>query len=137
MEIMNRNRYLYFVFIVLTILAGLASRHFAHMLPKWTTLYLGDALWALMVFFIVGFLLKRRNSSTIALFAIAFSFCIEISQLYHAPFIDSVRATRLGGLILGFGFLWTDLLCYVVGISVGFCLEWIFERKIENNRAAN
>jgi len=134
---MNRNRYLYFVFIVLTILAGLASRHFVHMLPQWTTLYLGDALWALMVYFLFGFLLKRRKPATIALFAIAFSFCIEISQLYHAPFIDAVRATRLGGLILGFGFLWTDLLCYMVGISVGFCLEWIFGRKIENNRAAN
>ena len=44
---------------------------------------------------------------------------IEISQLYQAPWIDATRATRLGGLVLGHGFLWSDMVCYSVGIGVG------------------
>ena len=43
------------------------------------------------------------------------SIAVELSQLYHAPWIDSIRQTTLGGLILGFGFLWSDLACYAVG----------------------
>jgi hypothetical protein len=34
-----------------------------------------------------------------------FSVAIDLIQLYHAPWIDSIRQTTLGGLILGFGFI--------------------------------
>jgi hypothetical protein len=120
---MKRNRYLYLLFIALTIAAGLASRYFANQLPCWVNLYLGDTLWALMVFFLFGFIFKRRSTLEITLLALVFSCCIEISQLYHTPWIDAIRATRLGGLILGFGFFWSDLLCYSVGVGIGLCIE--------------
>jgi hypothetical protein len=49
----------------------------------------------------------------------ALAFLVEISQLYHAPWIDAIRQTTLGGLVLGFGFLRTDLVCYSVGVMIG------------------
>lgn len=125
----NRNRLVYAILIVLIIIAGLMSRHFAGHLPAWNKLYAGDALWALMVFLIVGFLFKRKPSSWVAMVALIFAFCIEFSQIYHAPWIDSIRATRLGGLVLGFGFMWSDLLCYTIGIAFGFLVEKIYLRK--------
>jgi len=54
--------------------------------------------------------------------AVAIAFLVEFSQLYHAPWIDSIRHTWLGGLVLGFGFLWTDLVCYTAGIAIGLTL---------------
>ena len=48
-----------------------------------------------------------------------------MSQLYHAPWIDSIRHTTLGGLILGYGFLWSDLACYAVGVGLGVVIEII------------
>lgn len=125
----NRNRYLYILLIGITIAAGLASRRYAHILPQWAELYMGDALWALMVYFIFGFLFNKKSVMVIALLAIGFSFGIEISQLYHATWIDAIRATRIGGLVLGFGFLWSDLLCYTVGVSVGVGIEWVIGMK--------
>lgn len=121
--IMNRNRLLYLLLIVLTVLAGLASRRFSSILPHWTTLYLGDALWALMVFFGFAFLFRRKSSLWVATAALIFSFVIEISQLYHAPWIDAIRQTRIGGLVLGFGFLWSDLLCYTAGVLFGVLMD--------------
>jgi hypothetical protein len=44
---------------------------------------------------------------------------IEMSQPYHAPWIDSIRRTTLGGLALGYGLVWGDLACYAVGIGFG------------------
>ena len=128
---MKRNRFVYALLVVIVILLGLASRRFASYLPEWNKLYLGDALWALMVFFIVAFLFARKSSLWVALTALAFSFSIEFSQLYHAPWIDAIRNTRLGGLVLGYGFLWSDLLCYTVGIGVGVMLE----RYIVNSKS--
>ncbi len=122
-----RNRLFYFTLIVGTVGLGLASRHFSY-LPSFVHLYIGDALWALMVFFIFGFLFPRQATIRLAFYALCFSFAIEFSQLYHAPWIDSIRANRLGGLVLGFGFLWSDLVAYIVGISLGAAGETFINR---------
>jgi hypothetical protein len=128
--IMNRNRLLYLLLIVLTVLTGLASRHFNSILPNWITIYLGDALWALMVFFGFAFLFKGKSTLWIAVATLIFSFAIEISQLYHAPWIDAIRQTRIGGLILGFGFLWSDLLCYTAGVVFGILVDlYLYKTK--------
>jgi hypothetical protein len=120
---MNRNRFYYFLFILATIALGLSSRHYANYLPAWNKEYLGDALWALMVFFMAGFIFPQKSTMWIAVLALIFSFSIEFSQMYHAPWIDSIRNTRLGGLVLGYGFLWSDLICYCSGIGTGLLLE--------------
>ena len=48
---------------------------------------------------------------------------VEVGQLYHAPWIDSIRRTTLGGLVLGFDFVWSDLACYAVGVGLGVLIE--------------
>ncbi|MCG8538340.1 MAG: DUF2809 domain-containing protein [Clostridia bacterium] len=30
---------------------------------------------------------------------------------------------KIGGLILGFGFLWSDIVCYAIGILIGLLAE--------------
>jgi hypothetical protein len=35
----------------------------------------------------------------------------------------------LGGLILGFGFLWTDLIAYSIGVALCFIIERFFFYK--------
>lgn len=122
----ERSRGVYSLLTVAVLLLGLASRRYSVWLPPFVHAYVGDVLWALMVFLGFAVLFKRQSTRTLAWLALLFSFGIEISQLYHAPWLDNLRATRLGGLVLGFGFLWTDLLCYSVGIAVGVLLDrWL------------
>jgi hypothetical protein len=128
-QALNRNRCIHLLLLVITIAAGLASRHFSAYLPHWVQLYLGDALWAFMVFLLFGFIFPAKTSLWVALLTLAFSYCIEISQLYHAPWIDALRANRLGGLVLGFGFLWSDLVCYTVGVGFGYVMEKVFLKR--------
>ncbi|MDB5120307.1 MAG: hypothetical protein JWN56_1525 [Sphingobacteriales bacterium] len=105
---------------------GYTSRKFAFHIPDFVNVYLGDALWALMVFLMMGLLFKKSSICKTALLATIFCYCIEISQLYHAPWIDAIRDTKLGGLVFGFGFLWTDILAYSMGIAWGVLHEWLF-----------
>lgn len=94
-------------------------------LPEIINEYLGDALWALMIYAGVATIFNRWKIKWVIIIALTFCYLIEISQLYHAPWIDTVRSTRLGGLVLGFGFLWSDLLAYSFGVGFGALLEWI------------
>lgn len=120
---MHRSRPAYLLLILTIILLGLASRKFSTYLPDFLAAYAGDALWALLIFWLVGFLFVSKSSSWVAGVAISFCFLIEVSQLYRVPWLDAVRATTIGSLVLGRGFLWSDLLCYAAGILVGYLLE--------------
>ncbi|MGR5910200.1 ribosomal maturation YjgA family protein [Bacillus pacificus] len=117
---MKRNRLLYATFTILVIILGLSSRKFAFALPALLNNYLGDALWALMIFIGFGFLFPKIEMKKLALISLMFCYGIEVSQLYHAEWIDSIRATTLGGLVLGYGFLWSDLVAYTIGVGIGF-----------------
>jgi hypothetical protein len=128
---MKRSRIVYALLIIVVIALGLASRAKAlqPFLPTFISEYAGDTLYAVMIFFGLAFL--RPQISTLRLAGVALSVCvlIELSQLYHAPWLDAIRHTRIGGLILGFGFLWSDLLCYVVGVACSVNLELLLRRK--------
>jgi len=121
--LIKRNGFTYLVLVIIVMILGLSTRYFLVYLPNWINIYLGDSLWALMIFFLFGFIFKTRDTRWIAALAFLFSFSIEISQLYHSHWIDSVRHTRLGGLVLGCGFLWSDLLSYSIGIGIGISFE--------------
>ena len=124
----HRNRILYAFLIVFTIGAGLASR--SNYIPELIYPYLGDTLYALMVFWIVGLLFPQMPSKKVAAISILCCFLIELSQLYDAAWILEIRNTRLGGLILGFGFLWSDLVSYFIGGVIGLT----FEHMLQNSR---
>ena len=57
-------------------------------------------------------------------YALSFSYCIEISQLYQADWINAIRGTTLGALVLGHGFLWSDILCYTVGVGLAILIDF-------------
>jgi len=47
----------------------------------------------------------------------------EFSQRYHAPWLDALRATTAGRLVLGSGFDARDLAAYAAGVSVAVLLH--------------
>lgn len=101
-------------------MAGLVSRSSrGRFLPEFVRDYAGDTLWALMVFLILGFLFPRARTVVLAGAALAISFSVEFSQIYQAEWINQIRATRIGGLVLGRGWVPTDLICYTVGVAIG------------------
>lgn len=121
---MRRNKGLYLFLTMLVMILGLLSRKI-NSLPYILDKYSGDCLWALMIFLLFIFIFNKRSTIFVGVLALIFSYGIELSQLYHAPWIDSIRDTTLGGLVLGFGFLWSDILCYTIGIGIGMVVDII------------
>ena len=126
---MKRNRIIYGFLIIMVMTLGLTSRRFGNLLPKFVYDYIGDILWALMIFLGFGVILPKYQTKKVAIMALIFCYFIEISQLYQGEWINIIRHTTLGGLILGYGFLWTDLISYTVGIGSGVIMEKLYILK--------
>ncbi|MGG2467306.1 DUF2809 domain-containing protein [Paraclostridium bifermentans] len=114
----------YLVVTMFTMIMGLLSRKYMNIFPKAIDPFVGDMLWAMMVYFGLRFLIPKLKLTKTLILAIVFSFSIEISQLYQADWINNIRATTLGGLVLGHGFLFEDLISYSLGIVMGCLLDY-------------
>ena len=118
---MQRNRIVYFSLIIVTIFLGLMSRK--PFIPQLIYPYLGDILYTLMFYWIFGFIWPKKSSSFVLVMSVGICYLIELSQLIQQPWILEIRNTRLGGLVLGFGFLWSDIVSYLIGGLIGFGIE--------------
>src|SRR4051812_8877331 len=100
-----RSRVALAILCAFVVAVGLASRSrpFESVLAG---KYLGDALWAWMVFLLIALLKPLIASHHAALLAWLISCSVEASQLYQAPWINSIRVNSLGHLVLGSAFSW-------------------------------
>jgi hypothetical protein len=104
-------------------LLGIGSRAYAFVLPHFVAKHFGDALWAAMIYFGLRALLVRMSVPQAFLISLGFCCAIECSQLYQAAWVISIRSTLLGGLILGRGFLYADLVRYSAGAVGAYLLD--------------
>ena len=103
---------------ILLIPIGLYSRH-----VSWIPEEMGDALWAMFVFCLWRIILVKKSLRQVAFISLAHSFLVEFSQLIRWSWLVSFRSTFIGHMMLGQGFLWTDLLAYLIGILF---IYWVF-----------
>jgi hypothetical protein len=118
---MKNTRFTYFILFVITIILGLLSRRIAGI-----PLFIGDVLWATMVYWMLRFIFISRSTKFAILASLLFCYGIEFSQLYQAPWINNIRDTFIGELILGKVFLWGDMLSYTGGVAIGVLLEMLW-----------
>lgn len=101
------------------IVVGLWLRSISNIMPLWINLYLGDFLWAIALYLSISIVLPNQNIITKILLALAISYSIELSQLWHTPWLEQLRSYTLVRLMIGVGFLWSDIVAYSLGI---FCV---------------
>ncbi|MBR0117669.1 MAG: DUF2809 domain-containing protein [Prevotella sp.] len=115
---MKRKILVSLVGIIVLIPIGLYSRQ-----VSWLPDEVGDALWAMMVFCFWRIILVKKGLPFVALISLIHSYLVEFSQLIRWPWLMSFRSTFIGHMMLGQGFLWIDLLAYLIGISL---ICWVF-----------
>ena len=83
---------MYIIAALIVVTLGLVSRKMVNHLPEIVNMYLGDALWALMIYLYVAIIFKTLSIKRVAIFSLLFCYLIELSQLYHALWIDLVKS---------------------------------------------
>lgn len=117
---MNKSRIYYFVVFLSIIFLGILSRK-TSFIPLW----IGDFLYAVMIYFLVRIFFPFQKSYIIILLSLITCYYIEFLQLYQGEWIIELRKTLFGRYVLGQGFLWSDILAYTFGILAVFIIEKI------------
>lgn len=126
---MISKRTIYFLLLPIILGAGLFSR--TEMIDSTSIYgtYGGDTLWTVMVYFVLRLLFPNFSPAQTCIASIAYSFLTELSQMLKYDFLLQLRSTRLGALILGHGFLWSDLACYLLGAMIAFGVDLILMKS--------
>lgn len=129
---MKRNSKIYIPIILFVIAIGVPSRIIPQLFPNWYNTYAGDFLWAIVVFLLFANIFRLKTKT--AFFAsLIFAYTIEVSQLFHPGWLESIRSIKVFALVLGHGFLWSDIIAYTLGIS----LVAIVDRAITSSTPGN
>lgn len=121
----RKLRICYLAGIAVLIALGLLSRR-----VKFVPAACGDALWAMMVYCCFRIVLIRKPMIISAVAALITSFAIEFSQMLTPDWLVKIRSTFLGHMLLGQGFLWSDLLAYTIGIAVIYGLTALIRQGV-------
>ena len=121
----RKLRICYLSGIAVLIALGLLSRR-----VKFVPAACGDALWAMMVYCCFRIVLIRKPLVISAAAALIASFAVEFSQMLTPDWLVKIRSTFLGHMLLGQGFLWSDLLAYTIGIAVIYGLTALIRKGV-------
>jgi hypothetical protein len=124
------KRIIYFLLFAFFIWLALATRHHREWFHPLIAKYGGDVIWAGAFLFLLRMIFINTALWKLAVWCYVLGVLDEISQLIHTPFTEAVRSTTIGKLMFGLGFLWSDILCYAVGILVAFLLPIFLEKYI-------
>lgn len=115
--------------LIAVVTLGLASRSAALRSVPVLGHTFGDGAWAAAAYCGIRLLAPRASVRATALTAIVVAFGVECSQLWRPEWLESLRAEPLVALLIGRGFLWQDLVAYVVGVAVIASLDGLRRRN--------
>lgn len=129
---MNRitHRLIYLLILFIIVCIGLYSRRMTGIITE--IIDFKDVVWAMMIYFLFRIVFLDWSIKKVAVIGILFCFMVEVSQLYHDEWIDKLRRTFLGELILGSQFVWGDLTAYLCGIGFGIIIDYFVESYFKN-----
>lgn len=112
--------------LAVTIGLGLGSRRPEWGWPDLVRAHAGDALWTVAVYGSLALVFRRAAPARLFAAALAISLVVELSQLLSFPWLDALRSTLPGRLLLGQGWQWGDLPRY----AAGAVLAWAIDRAL-------
>lgn len=115
------------VALACTIALGLLSRRYP--LPGILAEYTGDALYTSAAFAGLALLLVGARTRSLAIAAFVLSAVVEFSQLLSWPWLDDLRSTLCGRLMLGSGFKWPDMVAYSLGAMAAAVVDFAVARR--------
>ena len=83
----------------------------------------GDTCWAIAAWFLFRLIVPQAGLGVMTILTAGLCLSVEVSQLIRAEWLEDLRRHRIVALLIGRGFLWADLLRYLVGIMIALLLD--------------
>lgn len=127
----------YTALAAVTVAVGLAVHYTTAALAPAVRDVAGDALWAMMIFWISGIVAPRARIAIRAALALVVCFAVEASQLLEMKWLVAMRNTTPGHLVLGNGFDARDLVAYSAGVAIAAIGEMAVRRRAARIRMSD
>lgn len=125
---------LYLVLFAFCTWLALATRRHHEWFHPFVVEYAGDTIWAGMFVFLLRAILPKAKLWKLVLFTYVAGVLVELQQLLQWEWLVTLRHTYLGKLLLGLGFVSTDLICYAVGVLLAWPLVIMIDKLFELKR---
>jgi hypothetical protein len=112
--------------ILLNALLGFFTKSYRGPAEDWVNDSLGGVFYVVFWCLVAGLFCRRARSVTIVLAVLAVTCSLEFLQLWHPPFLQTLRHSFLGAALLGTTFVWSDFPYYFLGAG----LAWLWLRAL-------
>lgn len=123
------KRFAYALLFIFCIWLALATRNHPSWFHPIIVKYGGDVIWAGMFLFFLRTIFVRSKARKLAVICFLLGVLDECSQLLYFDWLVAIRETYIGRLILGVGFLWSDIVCYAIGTLIAFVIVMLIDKR--------
>lgn len=120
-------RVLAFLSVVAIVPIGISTKFYHGIGEQWVSDYLGDVFYEMAwCWFFFIFFPTRKAIWKIPLAVFIVTCCIEFLQLWHPLWLQIIRSTFAGRMLLGTTFVAADFFYY----AIGCLLSWLWLQQI-------
>ena len=116
---MNRQLLIILSLIVIVPI-GFLTKFYEGPAQSWVNNSLGGFFYEIFWCLVFAFIFLKTSPVKIAFWVFVVTCSLEFLQLWHPPFLQTIRSTFVGRTILGTSFTWFDFPYYFAGSFVGF-----------------
>jgi len=101
---------------------GFATKFYTGPFRTWVADSLGGILYEVFWCLAGLFIFQNASSKKVAVWVFGITCLLECMQLWHPPFLETIRSTFIGRTLIGTSFAWLDFPHYAVGSLLGWHL---------------
>ena len=116
----------------ITVAIGLGSKFYSGPGADWANNSLGGVFYEIFWQLAVLFCLPRASIRRIAAGVFITTCGLEFLQLWHPPFLETLRANFFARTVLGSTFAWSDFPYYAIGSLMGWALLGRLTRPVDS-----
>ena len=117
---MKRYQQLIFISLIALIPMGLASKYYQGPFAAWANNSLGGVFYEMFWVLLIVLIQPKLSPGWVAFWVFVVTSSLEFAQLWKPPFLEIIRATLLGRLLLGTTFSWWDFPYYIIGCGLAW-----------------
>ena len=114
--------------IAIIVPLGFYSKIYTGLAAGWVNNSLGGVLYVIFWSLLFSICFIRPRAWKIAVIVLLTTCLLEFLQLWHPPFLQTIRSTFLGVSLIGNSFSWSDQLHYVIGFILSGILITLFNQ---------
>ncbi len=126
---MNKFRLVTLLSILIITPLGFICKLYTGHGAKWLNHSFGGFLYEIFWCLIISYFLIKTKPWKIALSVFIITCILELLQLWHPFFLETIRSTFIGRTLLGTSFVLSDFIYYIFGSLAG----WILLNKIRRS----